>query len=348
VVQSRWGHLNPETNWLTRAQVLSINNHFMIEQTGRNRAGFFLPFNGTGGVWRLEAIETAGGWSDDTLTEDLDLSFRAQLIGWKSLYLPQLVVNGELPPQLAAFRQQQQRWAKGGSQAFRKLFLPLWSAKLPLGIKLMASQHLVQYMPHLLMLLMLLLTPPLLLSNKLASLPLAPVGLIGLIPPMMYFVSERAIGGNWAKRLLAFPALLLLGTGLIAQNAAAVLSGLVSMKGEFQRTPKFAAQWQSSAYALRSQKTPNPQPLPPNSGEGESKMFRELEILKTFHGYNGMEVAFMAYALWGTWLAWQIEPALVPYCLTHALSFAAVIVWEWRDSWQIRRLPRLLPESGND
>lgn len=316
VVQTRWGHLNPETNWLTRAQVLSINNHFLIEQTGRNRAGFFLPFNGTGGVWRAEAIEAAGGWSDDTLTEDLDLSFRAQLLAWQSLYLPHLVVNGELPPQLAAFRQQQQRWAKGGSQAFRKLILPLWKSSYPLPVKLMATQHLVQYMPHLLMLLMLLLMPPLLLTNSLDSLPLAPVGIIGLIPPLMYLASEQALGGNWPKRLLAFPALLLIGTGLIAQNAAAVLSGLLSMKGEFQRTPKFASQWQNSAYALRSQSL--------------------------------IEFAFMLYALWGAYLAWQLEPALMPYCLTHALSFGAVMLWEWRDSWQIKRIPRLLPESGND
>jgi cellulose synthase/poly-beta-1,6-N-acetylglucosamine synthase-like glycosyltransferase len=316
VVQSRWGHLNPDENWLTRAQVLSIDNHFLIEQTGRNRAGFFLPFNGTGGVWRVKAILDAGGWSDETLTEDLDLSFRAQLKGWQSLYLPDLVVKGEIPPQLAAFRQQQGRWAKGGSQAFRKLIFALWKADLPLGTKLMASQHLAQYMPHLLMLLMLLLTPPLLLSQKLASLPLAPVGLIGLIPPLMYIISQKALGGSWQRRLLAFPALLLIGTGLIAQNASSVLSGLVRMKGEFQRTPKFAEQWQESHYALRSQSL--------------------------------IEVFFMLYALWGAYLAWQSETALVPYCLLHALSFATVLLWEWRDSWQIKRVPKLMPESGND
>jgi hypothetical protein len=223
------------------------------------------------------------------------------------------VVKGEIPPQLAAFRQQQGRWAKGGSQAFRKLIFALWKADLPLGTKLMASQHLAQYMPHLLMLLMLLLTPPLLLNKGLASLPLAPVGIIGLIPPLMYLVSQEALGGAWQRRLLAFPALLLIGTGLIAQNASAVLSGLIHMKGEFQRTPKFAEQWQESHYALRSQSI--------------------------------IELFFVGYALWGAYLAWQTEVALVPYCLLHALSFATVMLWEWHDSWQIKHVPKLMAEG---
>lgn len=194
VVQTRWGHLNPKQNWLTRAQVLSIDNHFLIEQTGRNRSQWFVPFNGTGGVWRKEAIDDAGGWSDSTLTEDLDLSFRAQLKNWQSLYLPDIVVEGELPPQLAAFRQQQARWAKGGSQCFRKLIFPLWQSDFSLMTKLMATHHLAQYVPHLLMLVMLLLAPVLILTGQLHSLPLAPIGIIGLIPPIMYALSQHDLG----------------------------------------------------------------------------------------------------------------------------------------------------------
>lgn len=301
VVQTRWGHLNPKQNWLTRAQVLSIDNHFLIEQTGRNRSQWFVPFNGTGGVWRKEAIDDAGGWSDSTLTEDLDLSFRAQLKNWQSLYLPDIVVEGELPPQLAAFRQQQARWAKGGSQCFRKLIFPLWQSDFSLMTKLMATHHLAQYVPHLLMLVMLLLAPVLILTGQLHSLPLAPIGIIGLIPPIMYALSQHDLGGNWLKRLLAFPVLLLVGTGMIWNNALAVLSGFVEEKGEFRRTPKFVSEWQSSHYVLR-----NP-----------------VAIL--------MELLLMLYAFWGAWLAWQIEPALMPYMLVHALSFATVALWDVRD-----------------
>ncbi len=320
VVQTRWGHLNPNANGLTRAQLISIDNHFIIEQAGRNRSHWFVPFNGTGGIWRVAAIHDAGGWSDDTLTEDLDLSFRAQLRGWQSLYLPDIVVPGELPPQLAAYRQQQARWAKGGSQSFRKLIMPLWQSDQPMMVKVMATHHLVQYLPHLLMLIMLLLSPILICRGSLSSLPLAPIGLIGLIPPVMYLVSQQAIGGAWGKRLLAFPILLMIGTGLIWQNALAVLSGFFQSKGEFRRTPKFASQWQTKGYTLRSQ----------------------VAII--------VQVTLMLYSIWGVIVAWQSEKALVPYFVVHVLSFATVALWDIRDQWRIQHIatPQLLTETGND
>ncbi|MEM9953431.1 MAG: glycosyltransferase [Chloroflexota bacterium] len=320
VVQTRWGHLNPTDNGLTRAQLISIDNHFIIEQAGRNRSAWFLPFNGTGGIWRVQAIQDAGGWSDDTLTEDLDLSFRAQLRGWQSLYLPKVVVAGELPPQLAAYRQQQARWAKGGSQSFRKLIRALWQSNQSLMTKLMATHHLVQYLPHLLMLVMLLLSPLLIITNSLSSIPLAPLGLIGLIPPLMYMVSQQALGGTWGKRLLAFPLLLMIGTGLIWQNALAVLSGFFMTKGEFHRTPKFVSEWQSKGYTLQSQ----------------------IAIV--------VQVALMLYSAWGARVAYQHEIALVPYFIVHVLSFGTVALWDVHDQYQVQRVPspKILPESGND
>lgn len=320
-IQTRWGHLNPKSNWLTRAQVLSIDNHFIIEQAGRNLTGWLLPFNGTGGVWRTRAIHDAGNWSDDTLTEDLDLSFRAQLRGWKSLYLHDIVVPGEVPPQLAAYRQQQARWAKGSSQAFRKLIVPLWFSNKSIITKLMATQPLVQFVPHLLMLLMLLVSPLLILSRDLSSLPLAPLGLIGLVPPVMYLVSQQKIAGDWGQRLLAFPVLLLISTGLIWQNAYAVLAGFVQTKSEFHRTPKFISHWHNSHYAVRAQ------------------------IAIIIQGF------LMAYSLWGAFIAWQHDMVFLPYFLIHILSFATVTVWDSLDQWRIVQQlarPRLLPESGND
>lgn len=322
VVQTRWGHLNPDDNWLTRAQVLSIDTHFLIEQTGRNRSGWPLPFNGTGGVWRAATIHDAGGWSAATLTEDLDLSFRAQLRGWHSLMLPEIVVPGELPPQLAAYRQQQARWAKGSSQCLRRLIIPVWQSDLKIPSKLIATQHLAQYIPHVLMLLMLLLMPLLLLSESLYTLPLAPLGFIGLIPLLMYGVSQYDTSPHWRRRLLAFPALLLIGTGMIWNNTRAVISGLFATHSEFRRTPKFVQAWSDSDYALRL----------------------DSNIL--------IEFGLMVYALWGVWIAWQTIPALVPYFLIHALSFATVITWDAIDQWRITH-PTLMPprpasESGND
>lgn len=305
VVQTRWGHLNARDNWLTRAQVLSIDTHFMIEQCGRNRSGWMLPFNGTGGVWRTSAIYDAGGWSHATLTEDLDLSFRAQLKGWQSLFLPDVVVSGELPPQLAAYRRQQSRWAQGSSQCLRRLIHPLWQSNKSLIVKLMATQHLAQYVPHLLMLVLLLLTPPMLITGALHALPLAPLGIIGLIPPLMYAISQRDNPQGKLRNLLAFPALLLIGTGLILHNALAVVKGIFTSYSVFERTPKFVHGWQGSGYAL------------------------------TTDNAIVLEIILMLYAFWATWLAAQLAPALVPYLLLHALAFATVIVWDTFDQWRI-------------
>ena len=186
----------------------------------------------------------------------------------------------------------------------------------------MASQHLVQYIPHLLMFIMLLLAPILLLADTLHSIPLAPLGIIGLIPPLMYATSQLDTRSGDFRRLLAFPVLLLIGTGMIWNNSRAVLSGLVASHTEFRRTPKFQQQWTTSEYALRFDAT----------------------IL--------MEIALFLYALWGAWIAWRTEPALTPYLLIHAISFATVIIWDALDQWRIARAPlsqpRAIIESGND
>lgn len=321
LVQTRWGHLNPRHNWLTRAQVLAIDTHFLIEQAARSRSGWLVPFNGTGGVWRRDAIRSAGGWSASTLTEDLDLSFRAQLAGWKALYLPEIVVPGELPPQFAAYRQQQARWAKGTAQNLRHLLAAVWQAPYGLLTRIMAVQHLAQYLPHVLMMIMLLLVPPLLLWGDVEQLPLAPLGMVGLIPPLMLLVSQYRSGGDWWKRLAAFPALLLIGSGLIWNNASAVVSGLFEQGGEFRRTPKFGQDWQQSAYVLRG------------------------GLLPVAEGVLAL------YALWGAWLALRIMPTLVPYLLLHAAGFLLVCIREGIERHHSGRptiVPHALPESGTD
>lgn len=307
VVQTRWAHLNSNANWLTRAQRLAIDAHFVIEQTARNRAGWLVPFNGTGGVWRISCIEDAGGWQSRTLTEDLDLSYRAQLKGWKSLYLPDVAVPGELPPQMIAYRRQQARWAVGSTQSLMHLGGPVWRSSRSFASRVMALLHLAQYLPHPLMLMLLLLTPPLLLTRQLGSLPLAPLGLVGVVPPIMYIISQRALyPGAWVQNLFAFPALMLYTTGLSWSNTRAVIQAFWKETVPFERTPKFGNTWKTSRYAFRS-----------------SSFFR-------------METLLCFYALWAAVLAISIAPQAVPYLLLYAASFAAVVGQEWWEAQQVR------------
>ena len=156
MVQTRWAYLNADYSPLTRAQVLALDGHFVVEQTGRHRSGLLMSFNGAGGVWRRRCVEEAGGWQADTLCEDLDLSYRAQLIGWECLYLPTVESPAEVPPQIAAFKRQQSRWAQGSVQTLRKLTGPiLRSRRLGWGQKVMALVHLSSYLAHALIVLLL-------------------------------------------------------------------------------------------------------------------------------------------------------------------------------------------------
>ena len=157
VVQARWDHLNEDDSLFTKAQSVGVNGHFVVEQVARSYNDYFLNFNGTAGVWNREAIEDAGGWNDETLTEDLDLSYRAQLKGWKFHFLPELRVPAELPPLFRAFRSQQFRWAKGSMQTAKKMLPKVWLAKIPIRKKVEATFHLTHYFIHFCMLLQALL-----------------------------------------------------------------------------------------------------------------------------------------------------------------------------------------------
>lgn len=254
-VQVRWGHLNRAHSVLTRAQAMGIDGHFIVEQRARSRAGFFLNFNGSAGVWRRACIEDAGGWHTDTLTEDLDLSYRAQLAGWRILYVPDVQVPAELPPQMDALRRQQARWAQGSIQVARKLLLSLWRSAQPWYIKLEGTIHLTGYLVHPLMLVTLLLTLPMLLTNSRAT-AFVPYFLLATVgPPLLYSVAQSEQGPRWWCELRFAPFLLLLGMGLALNNTVAIARALLGQQGEFQRTPKFdirdhGGHWHGSAYAL--------------------------------------------------------------------------------------------------
>jgi cellulose synthase/poly-beta-1,6-N-acetylglucosamine synthase-like glycosyltransferase len=307
MVQSRWGHLNREDNVLTRWQAVAVDGHFVVEQTARNRAGFLMNFNGTGGVWRVAAIKSAGGWLDTTLTEDLDLSYRAQLEGWRFLYLPNVVVPGELPPHIAAFKQQQARWAKGSIQCMVQLVPVVWRSKrLTFVQRLMATMHLCQYMVHPFIILMLLITPVLLMTKSLQDLPLGPLGFAWIAPPLVFVISQFALYKDWKRRVIELPALVAFGTGIAWSNSNAVISGLLGRHEEFKRTPKYADKLRGNKYALRI-------------------------------NYNiYVEMFLSAYALWGATIAIRMSPQIVPYLLMYAFAFGVVGVWGVREYWQLR------------
>ncbi len=260
-IQTRWSHLNAGYSPLTRMQALALDGHFVVEQTVRQRSGWLFGFNGTAGLWRRACIDDAGGWQTDTLCEDLDLSYRAQLAGWQGLYLPDVDAPAEIPPQLAALKRQQGRWATGSIQAFRKLALPVARSRRPLSHKIEGLIHLGAYFCHPLMVLLLLLTLPLLWFGDTTANPLrwllAYLGIASVGPPLLYAVSQWELhrGQGWLRRLAALPLLVLMGTGLALSNTAAVARGLSGRPVDFRRTPKFHVQdrrdlWQNKRYTL--------------------------------------------------------------------------------------------------
>ncbi len=308
-VQGRWGHLNSQQNYLTRAATLALDGHFVIEQLARNRAGWLMNFNGSGGVWRVKAIEQAGGWQATTLTEDMDLSYRAQLIGWRFLYLPDLVVPGEIPPQITAYKQQQARWAQGGTQCFRRLIVPVWRTPgLTFMQRLMATMHLSQYIMHPIMIIVILLTPPLLIAHSLQHMNFGLIGMFGLGPPLVYIISQQALYIDWRRRTLtAMPMLFVIGTGIAWTNSRAVLRGFLNLRDEFRRTPKFAQNLQGNSYALHLTSS-------------------------TF-----WEFALCFYAGWGVWTAYRLEPALIVYLSIYCIAFGVVALWGVRDSLTVNQ-----------
>jgi cellulose synthase/poly-beta-1,6-N-acetylglucosamine synthase-like glycosyltransferase len=237
-LQTRWGHLNSQTNLLTRLQTMALDGHFIVEQGARSSSGLLMGFNGTCGIWRRDAIDDAGGWSADTLTEDLDLSFRSQLCGWKIAYLPEIVVPGELVPSMDGFQRQQARWAQGYIQSMRKLWGRVHKSNKSLYVKVGAYVQLTGYLAFPSMLLTFLLTLPVgLWEPKVMSL-FPWTAIAGLGPMTMYLISKTQHIPRWQDRLLLLPGLLMMSISLSVSNTVAVFKGLFKNGGVFERTPK--------------------------------------------------------------------------------------------------------------
>lgn len=242
--QMRWAHINGSYNLLTRLQTIMLDGHFVLEQTTRNRSGNFFNFNGTAGILRREAIEMSGGWQHDTLTEDTDLSFRAQLMGWKFVYLLDEEAPAEIPVEINAFKAQQRRWAKGVLQVWFKLYRRIWHAPLPLRVKLEMFFRLTGNISYPLMIVASFMQFPLLLVRYNQGL----YQLMVLDVPLLFFSTVSVVlfygsaiwyldKSRW--RMLHLPLVMGLGIGLAFSNARAVLEALMGVKSDFVRTPKY-------------------------------------------------------------------------------------------------------------
>jgi cellulose synthase/poly-beta-1,6-N-acetylglucosamine synthase-like glycosyltransferase len=262
MVQARWSHINEKHSLLTRTQALQLDAHFTLEHGVRAAKGFFFNFNGTAGVWRKQAIRDAGGWQADTLTEDLDLSYRAQLCGWRFVYRDDVAVPAELPVEIAGYRQQQQRWAQGGAQSARKLLPTILRTPLPKGVKREAAWHLLTHFAYPLLATVTLagLAVGLTADSLAARWVLAVDGalLTFAMGSLGYFygVTAAARGGRWGRRLFLVPAIMVLGAGIALSQTVAVVRGLSGRRSPFRRTPKYDIahagdeSWRRATYRL--------------------------------------------------------------------------------------------------
>jgi len=247
MVQTRWTHLNRNYSFLTQVEAILLDGHFVLEHGGRSRAGVFFNFNGTAGMWRREAIDEAGGWQHDTLTEDTDLSYRAQLKGWKFKYLQDVECPAELPIEMTAFKTQQARWAKGLIQTGKKILPSVMRSDAPFHVKLEAWYHLTANISYPLMIVLsVLLMPAMIIRSWQGPLQMLLIDLPLFMASTMsvssfYLVSQKELfPRTWYKTFLYLPFLMALGVGLTITNTKAVLEALVGHKSAFARTPKYS------------------------------------------------------------------------------------------------------------
>lgn len=317
MVQARWEHINRDYSVLTLAQALGIDGHFWVEQAARCWSGLFLNFNGSGGIWRRVAIEEVGGWHGDTLTEDLDLSYRVQLRGWRLKFVPRVVCPGEIPVQMAGIKSQQRRWAKGSMQTALKLLPYVLRAPVPRFTKMQAVLHLTNYLIHPLMLCTALTTPLLLQAGVVATTSVPALALFGMVcatcgPTSMYLYAQAQLSAKWCYRLRTFPALLVLGTGIALSNTVAIVEAVCGVSSPFVRTPKFRI-------------------------EGAADTWRGKQYTAPLTWHSLGELALALYSGYGLLLALrQSAYGVAPFLLLYTLGFATVALLSLWDggTWQ--------------
>jgi len=254
MVQARWGHINQDYSLLTKIQSILLDGHFVLEHGGRYRSGRFFNFNGTAGIWRRSAIDDAGGWQHDTLTEDLDLSYRAQLRGWRFVFVSSVIAPAEVPVEMNGFKSQQHRWAKGSIQTCRKLLPDILRANVPLGVKVEAFFHLTANFNYPLMcVLSVLMFPSMVIRYNmgwyemlLIDVPLFFAATFSVCS--FYMICQREIHSDWLSRLKYLPLLMSIGIGLSINNTRAVFEALFNKQSEFARTPKYRIEGDSDEW----------------------------------------------------------------------------------------------------
>jgi len=312
ILQTRWGHENRKYNWVTQAIALGIDGHHIIEQSGRSAQGLLLNFNGSGGVLRKEAILDAGGWFSDTLSEDMDLSYRMQLKGWKITYQRDVIVQAEVPPSMAAFRSQQARWAKGSIQCSKKILKDVWGSNNHSIIqKIQASLHMSYYLIHPSMLVSLIITLPLLTLDGFTLIPfwvplVVLLGLCAISSFTMYFTAIRWQGLSMRETIPFLGFLSLIGYGLSARCSFSVVSGILRTGGIFHRTPKYNIQTKKDSW--------------------RSKLYKPLIDL------NVLEIFFMLYSLAGMYLAYTRHNwSLMFYLSVYFMGYLTILYYLMKD-----------------
>jgi cellulose synthase/poly-beta-1,6-N-acetylglucosamine synthase-like glycosyltransferase len=317
LAQARWEHLNPDQNALTRAQALACDGYFAVDQAARSRAGLLMNFNGSAGVWRRAAIEDAGNWQGDTLAEDLDLSYRAQLRGWQLEYAPEAAAPAELPAAIVALKRQQFRWAAGSFQVLRKVGAQLLTARMPRWRRLQGFLHLAGYLAQPLMLLALILSLPVVLARDPLPPQLGWLGWAGLGPLLYSLWGQITLRRDWLRRWLHYPALMMIGIGLSLTATHALWAACFGRGHEFKRTPKFSSTDRASDYALPLDWT------------------------------TWGELLLALYALATGLLAAEQTPGLAPFIFFYALGFGFTAALGFWQSGAVRRVERA-SESAMD
>ncbi len=303
LVQCRWGHVNENYSAITQAQALSLDFHFLIEQKAKSNSHLFMNFNGTAGIWRRDCIEDAGGWHIATLVEDLDLSYRAQMKGWKCVFLPDIVVDAELPVQMNAAKRQQFRWAKGSIQCALKLLSDIVvKRKVAIEAKIQAFIQLTRHVVYPLMLIQFLALPILLagqvnlyLVSFLPALTIAAYLAIG--PGAYIMIIQSMYDKSWKSKAKILPTLLVYNAGMSVNNTVAVFDAVFGKRNEFLRTPKYGVlkkrdDWKDNAYNLP---------------------FSQVTLLELFFGIYGILGIFVAI--------FSNNPVFVPIIALQAIGF---------------------------
>lgn len=323
MVQTKWGHINKDASLLAKLQAIALDGHFSVEQKGRNAAGYFINFNGTAGVWRKQTILDAGNWQSDTLTEDLDLSYRAQMKGWQFKYLEDYITPAELPPFVSALKSQQFRWTKGGAETARKNMRSLFASKLPLSVKLHGAFHLIYSFGFISIITYAMLSVPLLfvkeffpdynLLFKFSSL----VGISFFIYILHYFISyfnntEGSVMQKITGFIFRFPLFVSLFIGLSLSNSIGIIQGYLGIRSGFVRTPKF------------------------NAGDKDDKKIKTVYIQNKITALNVFEGLLIFYFLFGVILSIYFKNyASLPLLLMALTGFSMIFILgikEWRQN----------------